>query len=94
MTAVYAGPLLDILIAIPTGAWVMLQQAPETLQSTQLTAPVATAGIVLIVHGVVTLIVARMNKGFLPRWFARVGFATYAVYLCVAIALVVAGGVQ
>lgn len=91
MSAVYAGPLLDILVAIPTGVWVLRQQAPRALQDVALTAPVATAGAVLIVHGLVTLVVARVNQGFLPRWYSRVGMLAYGVYLVAVVALLVGG---
>ena len=109
MTAVYAGPLLDILIALPTGFWVLLSrdasastavdapavstggdEATGGLEGVQLLTPVvAVAAGFLIVHSVATLMVARVNGNFLPRWFGRVATVTYVMYLTVVVVLIV-----
>jgi Ca2+/Na+ antiporter len=120
MTAVYAGPLLDILIAIPMGFWVLLHRAGNdageggapvatpaepapvatgaagggagvgdaAVGAGALTPAVAAAGAMLLVHSMGTLVIARVNNGFLPRWFGRVALVTYAMYLVIVVALI------
>ena len=88
MTAVYAGPLLDILIAVPTGFWVLLEARPGNVASAHLSPVVAAAGIMLVVHSVATLVIAKVNNGFLPRWFGRVALATYVVYLVIVVVMI------
>lgn len=91
MTAVYAGPLLDVLVAVPLGFWVLLTRYPAGLPDVELTPVLTATGGMLLIHNISTLLIAKANCGFLPRWFNRVAASVYTLYLVIVVVLVVFG---
>jgi Ca2+/Na+ antiporter len=91
MTAVYAGPLLDVLVALPLGFWVLLTRFPRGVPYAELTPVLTATGAMLLLHNVATLLIAKANNGFLPRWFNRVAGSVYILYLVIVVALVASG---
>ena len=88
MTAVYAGPLLDVLVALPLGFWILLGQQRGRAVAVTLTPALLAGGAVLVAQCVATLLIARANGGFLPRWYGRAAGATYALYMAAVVAVV------
>jgi solute carrier family 24 (sodium/potassium/calcium exchanger), member 6 len=92
MTAVYAGPLLDVLVAVPLGFWVLLTRFPqEGVPDAELTPVLTATGAMLLLHNISTLLIAKANNGFLPRCFNRVAASVYTLYLVIVVVLVAFG---
>lgn len=94
MSAVYAGPLLDLLVAVPLGYGFVLaaqhaRHAPSLAAHMPATAVAGAA--MLIVHALCTLGIAAAHGWTLPTWFWRWGVAVYAVYMVAIVAMVAAG---
>lgn len=92
MTAVYAGPLLDVLVALPAGFWILLSQGRGRAVDVALSPALTAGGALLVAQCVATLLIARANQGFLPRWYGRAVACTYAVYLVAVVVLVAVDG--
>jgi len=85
MTAVYAGPLFDNLIALPVGFALWLGAAGQSHMKVELPASVVVGCIMLICQGIATLGVAGLYGGRLPHWFGTLSWALYAVYIAVTV---------
>lgn len=92
MSAVYAGPLLDLLVAVPVGYGYLMAavRAPASVAVAMPATAVAGAAI-LIAHAGATLAIAAMHGWVLPAWFWRWGAAVYAAYMVVLVAMVATG---
>lgn len=91
MSAVYAGPLLDILVAVPVGyAYILGAAHMESLPASM--PPTAIAGAAMLVgHACMTLAIAAAHGGVLPAWFWRWGAFVYVAYMGVLVTMVAVG---
>lgn len=89
MSAVYAGPLLDLLVAVPVGYGYLMAavRSPATVAVT-MPAPAVAGAAILIGHAAVTLTIAAAHGWVLPTWVWRFGAVVYAAYMVVLVALV------
>jgi Ca2+/Na+ antiporter len=87
MSAVYAGPLLDVLVAIPLGFAYLIGRAHTRSVPAELPTSVLLGGCMLIFHCLATLVTAYCNHGRLPSWFWKWCVALYGSYMLALVAM-------
>eukprot|EP00892_Ulva_mutabilis_P008224 jgi/Ulvmu1/5774/UM025_0028.1 len=91
MSAVYAGPLLDILVAVPAGYAYALAAAPGAAVAAAMPATAIVGAAMLVVHCLATLAIAAVHGWTLPAWFWRWGAGVYVAYMAVLLTMVALG---
>ena len=93
MSAVYAGPLLDVLVAVPVGYAYVMGATHRGAVAAEMPLTAVVGAVILVAHLFATLAIAAAHGWVLPAWFWKWGAAVYAAYM-VALVTMVALGVQ